>query len=75
MTQVWQILQQTLSDNAFWLNRLAALLWRQKHLHTDRFAADHEVKSLAHQTSYGLVLGLDRFGRLLMLRQRKSGHI
>jgi type IV secretory pathway TraG/TraD family ATPase VirD4 len=65
MTQALQILQQTLSDHSFWLSRLAALFGTQKHLHTDRFAADHEVKNLVQNTSYGLVLGLDRFGRLL----------
>src|SRR2546421_12736369 len=79
MTQAWHILQQMLSDNAFWFSRLAALLWPQKHLHTDRFATAPEVKHLAHKTSCGLVLGLDRYGRLLTIEATKErphlGHL
>src|SRR6516162_6977559 len=79
MTQAWHYLQQTLADHSFWLSRLAALFGTQKHLHTDRFAHDHEVKSLAHSTSYGLVLGVDRFERLLTVEATKErphlGHL
>jgi type IV secretory pathway TraG/TraD family ATPase VirD4 len=79
MTQVWRILQEMLDSVSLWLSRLAALLWPQKHLHTDRFATDHEVKSLSHTSSYGLVLGLDRFGRLLTVEATKErphlGHL
>jgi type IV secretory pathway TraG/TraD family ATPase VirD4 len=79
MTQTWHTLQQTLTDHSFWLSRLTALFRTHKHLHTDRFAADHEVKSLAHTTSYGLVLGIDRFGRLLTVEATKDrphlGHL
>ena len=79
MTQALQILQQTLSDHSFWLSRLAALFGTQKHLHTDRFAADHEVKRLAHETQNGLVLGIDRFGRQLTVQATKErphlGHL
>ena len=79
MTQALQILQQTLADHSFWLSRLAALFGTQKHLHTDRFATGSEVKSLAHKTSNGLVLGVDRFGRLLTVEATKErphlGHL
>ena len=79
MTHAWRIVQQMLSDCSLWFSRLAALLWPHKYLHTDRFATDREVKSLAHQTSYGLVLGLDRFGRLLTVEATKErphlGHL
>src|SRR5919202_1083577 len=79
MIQAWKNLQQTLSDNTFWLSRLAALLWPQKHLHTDRFAANHEVKNLVHKTRNGLVLGIDRYGRLLTVEATKErphlGHL
>ena len=50
-----------------WFSRLLALFGKQKHLHTDRVATDNEVQSLAHETSYGLVLGIDRFGRTLSI--------
>jgi type IV secretory pathway TraG/TraD family ATPase VirD4 len=69
MTQAWQKLQQTLSDFSFWFSRLAALFGTQKHLHNDRFATDPEVKNLVHNASSGLVLGLDRFGRLLTVEK------
>jgi type IV secretory pathway TraG/TraD family ATPase VirD4 len=76
MTQAFRILQHILSLSWPWL---AAWLWPQKHLHTDRFATDNEVKSLAHETSYGLVLGLDRFGHLLSVEATKNrphlGHL
>jgi type IV secretion system protein VirD4 len=79
MTQVWRFLQQTLSDNAFWLNRLVSFFGTKKHLHTDRFATDHEVQSLTHDTSFGLVLGLDRFERTLCVEATKErphlGHL
>ena len=79
MTQAWKNLRQTLSDHSYWLNRLAALLWPKKHLHTDRFATAPEVKNLVHQQSCGLVLGVDRFGRLLTVEATKErphlGHL
>ena len=79
MTQAWKNLQQTLSDYSFWPNRLAALLWPQKHLHTDRFATGPEVKKLVPKRTNGLVLGIDRFGRLLTVEATKErphlGHL
>jgi type IV secretory pathway TraG/TraD family ATPase VirD4 len=79
MTQVFRILQHVLSLGSVWLSRLAALMWPQKHLHTDRFATDQEVKSLSHETSYGLVLGLDRLGQTLSVEATPErpylGHI
>jgi type IV secretory pathway TraG/TraD family ATPase VirD4 len=79
MTQAWHIIQQTLSDHSFWFSRLAALFGTQKHLHIDRFATAPEVKSLVHTTSYGLVLGVDGFGRLLTVEATKErphlGHL
>src|SRR5919205_1045042 len=79
MTQAWYTFQQTLADHSFWLNRLVAWLWPHKHLHTDRFAANHEVKNLIHNTTNGLVLGVDRFGRLLTVEATKErphlGHL
>src|SRR5262245_50547947 len=79
MTQAWKTLQQTLADHTFWFSRIARLFGTHKHLHTDRFAAHHEVKSLVHDTSYGLVLGLDRFGRLLIVEATQDrphlGHL
>jgi hypothetical protein len=65
MTQAFRIIQHILALSAFLLSQLPAWLWPQKHLHTDRFATDHEVKTLARDTSLGLVLGLDRFGNML----------
>jgi type IV secretion system protein VirD4 len=79
MTQAWQIAQELLDASSFWLNRLAAWLWPQKHLHTDRFATAPEVKRLAHKASNGLVLGLDRYGRLLTVEATQErphlGHL
>src|SRR5262245_27384061 len=79
MTQAWKTLQQTLADHTFWFSRIARLFGTHKHLHTDRFAAHHEVKSLVHDTAYGLVLGLDRFGRLLIVEATQDrphlGHL
>jgi type IV secretory pathway TraG/TraD family ATPase VirD4 len=79
MTYAWKSFQQTLSDHSFWPNRLTALLWPQKPLHTDRFATAPEVKNLVHQTANGLVLGIDRFGRLLTVQASKErphlGHL
>jgi type IV secretory pathway TraG/TraD family ATPase VirD4 len=79
MTQAWKNLQKTLADNSSWLNRFASLFGTQKHLHTDRFAHDHEVKTLVHKKSCGLVLGVDRFGRLLTVAATKErpqlGHL
>jgi type IV secretory pathway TraG/TraD family ATPase VirD4 len=65
MTQVYRVIPNILSLGAFWLNRLAALLWPQKHLYTDRFATKSEMQTLTHETSYGLVLGVDASGRTL----------
>src|SRR4030095_14919673 len=65
MTQVYRVIPNILSLGAFWLNRLAALLWPQKHLYTDRFATKSEMHTLTHETSYGLVLGVDNTGRTL----------
>jgi type IV secretory pathway TraG/TraD family ATPase VirD4 len=79
MTQAWHIVQEMLDALSLGLSRLAAFFGTQKHLHTDRFATTHEVKHLAHNTSYGLVLGLDRFGRLLTVAATKTrphlGHL
>jgi type IV secretory pathway TraG/TraD family ATPase VirD4 len=79
MTQAFHIAQRILSLSWLWLNRLPAWLWPQKHLHTDRFATDNEVKSLAHEISYGLVLGLNRSGHLLSVEATKKrphlGHL
>src|SRR5919199_3840934 len=65
MTQTWRIVQELLDAISSGVSRWAALVWPQKHLHTDRFATNQEVKRLAHHRSNGLVLGLDRFGHLL----------
>jgi type IV secretory pathway TraG/TraD family ATPase VirD4 len=62
MTQAIRIIQHIFSLSFEWLNRL---LWSQTHLHTDRFATDQETKRLSGDTSFGLVLGLDRFGQTL----------
>jgi type IV secretory pathway TraG/TraD family ATPase VirD4 len=79
MTQAWRMIQELLDCLSFWLTRLTALVGTQKHLHTDRFATAPEVKSLVHTTSYGLVLGVDRFGRLLTVEATKErphlGHL
>jgi type IV secretory pathway TraG/TraD family ATPase VirD4 len=66
MTQAFRIIQHILAVSTSWLSRcLAAWLWPQQYLHTDRFANDREVKRLARETTLGLVLGLDRFSNLL----------
>jgi type IV secretory pathway TraG/TraD family ATPase VirD4 len=79
MTQAWKNLQQTLSDNSYWLSKLASMFGTHKHLHTDRFATAPEVKNLVHKKTNGLVLGLDRFGRLLTVEATKErphlGHL
>jgi len=79
MTQAWKNLQQKLSDHSYWLSRLAAMFGKQKHLYTDRFATDPEVKNLVHKRTNGLVLGVDRFGRLLTVEATKQrphlGHL
>jgi type IV secretory pathway TraG/TraD family ATPase VirD4 len=62
MTQAFRIVQHILSRSWSWL---AAWLWPQKHLYTDRFANDQEVQRLSRHTSFGLVLGLDSRGQLL----------
>jgi type IV secretory pathway TraG/TraD family ATPase VirD4 len=64
MTQVFRV-SNVLSAGAYWLSRLAALLWPQKHLYTDRFATRAEIQTLTGDTSYGLVLGVDASGRTL----------
>jgi type IV secretory pathway TraG/TraD family ATPase VirD4 len=68
MTLAFRIIQHILALSAFLLSQLPLWLWPQKHLHNDRFAYDREVKSLTHETSLGLVLGLDRFGNLLSVQ-------
>ena len=65
MRKLFCVIQYILSCGAYWLTRLAALLWPQKHLYTDRFATRAEIQTLAHETSYGLVLGVDASGRTL----------
>jgi type IV secretory pathway TraG/TraD family ATPase VirD4 len=65
MTQAFGIFQHINSMSVVWLHRLAALLWPQKHLYTDRFATRAEIHTLAHETSYGLVLGVDASGQTL----------
>jgi type IV secretory pathway TraG/TraD family ATPase VirD4 len=65
MTQAFGIFQHINSMSVIWLHRLAALLWPQKHLYTDRFATRAEIQTLAHETSYGLVLGVDASGQTL----------
>src|SRR5215471_19394462 len=79
MTQPWKTIRQTLADNASWFSWIRALFGTQKHLHTDRFATDPEVKRLVHTKPCGLVLGVDRFGRLLTVQATKQrphlGHL
>jgi type IV secretory pathway TraG/TraD family ATPase VirD4 len=79
MTQAFRIVQHIFSLSVFWLSRLAAWLWPQQHLHTDRFATDQEVKRLARDTSFGLVLGRDRSGHMLTVEATKErphlGHL
>jgi type IV secretory pathway TraG/TraD family ATPase VirD4 len=65
MTDVFRIFQHILSASFHWLGRLTALLWPHKQLYTDRFATASEVQRLVRDTSYGLILGVDRFGRTL----------
>jgi type IV secretory pathway TraG/TraD family ATPase VirD4 len=72
MTQVFRIVPVILSCGAYWLSRLVALLWPQKHLYTDRFATKSEMQTLTHETSYGLVLGVDNAGRTLSVHASKK---
>ena len=65
MTQAFGIFQHINSMSVVWLHRLVALLWPQKHLYTDRFATRAEIQTLARETSYGLVLGVDASGQTL----------
>ena len=79
MTQTWRLLQELLDTISSGLSRLAALVWPNKHLHHDRFATNQEVKTLTHPASIGLVLGLDRFDRLLSVEATEKrphlGHL
>ena len=79
MIQAFGIFQHINSMRVVWLHRLAALLWPQNHLYTDRFASETEVQSLTHDSSYGLVLGVDRHGRTLSVEASKGrphlGHL
>jgi type IV secretory pathway TraG/TraD family ATPase VirD4 len=79
MTQAFRIFQLIFDLSSVWLGRVAAWLWPQTHLHTDRFATDQEVKRLAGDTSRGLVLGLDRHGHMLSVEATKDrphlGHL
>jgi type IV secretory pathway TraG/TraD family ATPase VirD4 len=72
MTSVFRIIQPMISLSLVWLNRLSAWLWPQKHLYTDRFANNQEVKHLSRDTSFGLVLGLERSGRTLSVEATKK---
>jgi type IV secretory pathway TraG/TraD family ATPase VirD4 len=65
MTQAFRIIQHIIALSSVWLNRLGAWLWPNKHLYRDRFATDKETQRLTHDTSFGLVLGLDSHGRTL----------
>ncbi len=65
MTQAFRIIQRVLSVGIICLLWLASVLWPKKALYRDRFATDTEVQSLARDTSFGLLLGLDRHGHLL----------
>src|SRR5688572_28886478 len=67
MTHAIRFFQHLLYYSSLWLNHLSAWFQTQKHLHRDRFATDYEVKSLSHEASYGLVLGLDRYGQTLIV--------
>jgi type IV secretion system protein VirD4 len=79
MTHAWKIVKQTLADHSYWFSRLASVFGTHKHLHTDRFATGQEVKKLVHKKTRGLVLGIDRFGRLLTVEATKMrphlGHL
>jgi type IV secretory pathway TraG/TraD family ATPase VirD4 len=72
MKQIFRVITNILSCGAFWLSRLSALLWPQKHLYTDRFATKSEMQTLTHETSYGLVLGVDSAGRTLSVEATKE---
>jgi type IV secretory pathway TraG/TraD family ATPase VirD4 len=65
MTQIFHFIQRVFLVGSFWFSRVLALFSSQKHLYTDRFATKAEVQSLAHDTSFGLVLGVDASGRTL----------
>jgi type IV secretory pathway TraG/TraD family ATPase VirD4 len=79
MTHAFRIFQHIFARSSGWLSRVAAWLWPQTHLHTDRFATDQEVKRLARDTSLGLVLGLDRHGHMLSVEATQDrphlGHL
>ena len=65
MTQIFRCIQHVLIVGSFWFSRLLALFSSQRHLYTDRFATKAEMQPLGHDTSYGLVLGVDDAGRTL----------
>jgi type IV secretory pathway TraG/TraD family ATPase VirD4 len=79
MTLVGRIVQIIMSLSFAGLTRLAALLWPQHHLHTDRFATKQEVNALSRDTSFGLVLGMDHSGQVLSVEATKKkphlGHL
>jgi type IV secretory pathway TraG/TraD family ATPase VirD4 len=79
MTLVVRIVRIIISLGSAGLTRLAAWLWPQHYLHTDRFATKQEVKVLLHESSYGLVLGLDHSGQVLTVEATKKkphlGHL
>jgi type IV secretory pathway TraG/TraD family ATPase VirD4 len=72
MTQTFRFLQRFFSACSIWFSRLRALFPSQKHLYTDRLATKDEMQSLAYETSYGLVLGVDNSGRMLSVEASKE---
>jgi type IV secretory pathway TraG/TraD family ATPase VirD4 len=67
MTHAVQRLQELLDTLSFRLSHVASWFGfrTRNNLHTDRLATTQEVKNLLQHSSYGLVLGLDTFDRLL----------
>jgi type IV secretory pathway TraG/TraD family ATPase VirD4 len=65
MTKVLRSIYYLLDVGSVWFSRLVALFGTQKHLFADRFATKAELQYLSSETPFGLVLGLDHFGRTL----------
>jgi type IV secretory pathway TraG/TraD family ATPase VirD4 len=79
MTQAFRIIRTIFTLSSVGLGWVTAWIWPQTHLHTDRFATDHETKRLSRDTSFGLVLGFDRHQQILSVEATQErphlGHL
>ena len=76
MNDMQRTVRTLFAQSLVWFKRLIAFFSSQKnHLYTDRFATKAEVQTLVHDTSFGLVLGVDASGRELSIGRPRNGRI